>query len=98
MGDLAVMIAPKKLVLVCGKDDDIFPIHGVQKTYEIIQTLYQAWNVPSNCELVIGSEGHRFYADDAWPVMKKLLKNSIDPDFDIELTCAVKEQLMISDQ
>jgi len=25
-----------------------------------------------NCTLV-GEQGHRFYADDAWPVMKKLL-------------------------
>ena len=74
MGDLAVMIAPKKLVVVCGKDDNIFPLDGVKQTYEMIQSLYHAWNVPSNCELVIGSEGHRFYADDAWPVIKRLLK------------------------
>ena len=74
MGDLAVMIAPKKLVVVCGKDDDIFPLNAVQATYDIIQQLYRASGVPNNCELVIGNGAHRFYADDSWPVMKKLLK------------------------
>ena len=76
MGDLAVMIAPKKLVVVCGKDDDIFPLHGVRETFGIIQQLYQGWSVADNCALVIGNGGHRFYADDAWPVMKKLLASN----------------------
>lgn len=73
MGDLAVMIAPKKLVVVCGKEDDIFPLHGVHKTFDIIRKLYTASGTPDNCALVVGGEGHRFYANDAWPVMKRLL-------------------------
>lgn len=73
MGDLAVMIAPKKLVVVCGKDDGIFPLHGVKETFGIIEGLYAASDAPKNCALVIGHEGHRFYADAAWPVMKGLL-------------------------
>ena len=73
MGDLAVMIAPKKLVVVCGKEDDIFPIHGVRETFGIIETLYAASDAAGKCALVVGDGGHRFYADDAWPVMKGLL-------------------------
>ncbi len=73
MGDLAVMIAPKKLVVVCGKDDNIFPLHGVNETFDIIQKLYAGAGVPDNCALIVGGAGHRFYADDAWPVMQKLL-------------------------
>jgi len=75
MGDLAVMIAPKKLVVVCGKDDDIFPLRGVRETFDIIQDIYEGLNVEENCALVIGDGGHRFYANDAWPVMKKLLSS-----------------------
>ena len=75
MGDLAVMIAPKKLVVVCGKDDNIFPLHGVRETFSIIGTLYEASDAPDGCALVVGEGGHRFYADDAWPVMKELLRN-----------------------
>ena len=73
MGDLAAMIAPKALVVVCGKDDDIFPLHAVRTTYGIIEELYAAAGAPDHCALVIGHEGHRFYADAAWPVMKRLL-------------------------
>ena len=74
MGDLAAMIAPKKLVVVSGERDPIFPLHGVQETYGIIETLFSAAGVPENCALVVGDGEHRFYADQAWPVMKKLLQ------------------------
>jgi len=73
MGDLAAMIAPKKLVVVCGREDNIFPLDGVKKTYGIIESLYNAAGAEGNCALVIGNGGHRFYADDGWAAMKKLL-------------------------
>ena len=73
MGDLAGMIAPRKLVVVNGIKDDIFPDEGVRESYEIIQKMYAAAGVPDNCALVTGKGGHRFYADDAWPVAKKLM-------------------------
>ena len=75
MGDLAVMIAPKKLVVVSGKEDDIFPLFGVHEVYGEIERLYEAADAADHCALVEGEGGHRFYADDAWPVMKKLLRN-----------------------
>ena len=75
MGDLAVLIAPKKLVVVCGEKDDIFPLDGVRETFGIIEGLYTASGAKGNAALVIGKEGHRFYADDAWPVMKRLLSD-----------------------
>ena len=49
------------------------PLHGVKETFGIIETLYKASDVPDGCALVVGDGGHRFYADDAWPVMKGLL-------------------------
>ncbi|MBQ8611554.1 MAG: hypothetical protein IJ412_07600 [Oscillospiraceae bacterium] len=73
MGDMAAMIAPNKLVIVCGKDDPIFPLAGVRETWETVQQLYAAAGTPDACALVIGEGSHRFYADDAWPVLKKLL-------------------------
>ena len=73
MGDMAAMIAPKKLVIVCGRGDPIFPLHGVQETWGIVQQLYAAAGTPEACALVIGEGEHRFYADDAWPVLKALL-------------------------
>jgi dienelactone hydrolase len=73
MGDLAGLIAPRYFIIVCGKDDRIFPLNGVQKSFEIVKTLYQAAGVPDNCKLIVGNEGHRFYADDAWPVMNAFI-------------------------
>jgi dienelactone hydrolase len=69
MGDLAGLIAPRYLVIVSGKNDDIFPLDGVQKTFEIVKLHYKYANAPNNCMLVVGKEGHRFYADDAWLAM-----------------------------
>ena len=73
MGDLAILIAPKKLVVVSGTHDEIFPIQGVHNMFAIMQNLYAASGADGNCALVVGAEGHRFYADDAWPVMHRLL-------------------------
>lgn len=70
MGDLGGLIAPRRLIVVNGKDDDIFPQNGVIESYEIIQRAYDAAGVPDNCCLVTGNEGHRFYADDAWNAIK----------------------------
>lgn len=74
MGDLAGLIAPKALVVVNGKEDPIFPDEGVRESFEIIKRMYEAAGVPDKCALVTGDGGHRFYADPAWPIVKKLLK------------------------
>jgi hypothetical protein len=52
---------------------DIFPLNGVKETWETVKNLYAAAGTPDNCRLVIGEGSHRFYADDAWPVVKELL-------------------------
>ncbi len=72
MGDLGGLIAPRKLIVVNGKNDKIFPDEGVRESFEIIKDLYKAAGVPENCELVTGPEGHRFYADPAWPIVHKM--------------------------
>ena len=72
MGDLAGLIAPRKLIVVNGRNDDIFPADGVEESYEIIKELYKTAGAPDNCALVTGEGGHRFYADDAWPVLHKM--------------------------
>ena len=73
MGDIAGLIAPRALVVVNGRLDNIFPDEGVRETYGIIESLYRAAGAEDNCALVTGDEGHRFYADSAWPVANALL-------------------------
>ena len=73
MGDLGGLIAPRPLVVVCGAEDPIFPIEGVEETFEQIQKGYNASGKGELCHLVKGNGGHQFYPDDAWPVMHELL-------------------------
>ena len=74
MGDLSAAIAPRKLLVVAGKDDPIFPKDGVEKAYETIKKVYKSAGVPENCSIVWGDEGHRFYADKAWNVFENMIK------------------------
>lgn len=69
MSDLMGLFAPKPVVLVSGVDDDIFPIAGARKAFRELQQIYAAAGAPSACHHVISTGGHRFYAEEAWPVM-----------------------------
>ena len=66
MGDLAVLIAPRPLIVVAGRDDPIFPFRGVEEAFAKIRTIYTDSGHPENCQLVIGEGAHRFYARQGW--------------------------------
>ncbi len=69
MYDIMGTFAPKPVVIVAGSTDDIFPIGGVRHAFDRLQAVYRAFDAADRCHLVVGNGGHRFYADDAWPVM-----------------------------
>jgi dienelactone hydrolase len=71
MADVMGLFAPKPLVLVAGKTDPIFPVAAVRKSFKHLKRIYEAAGVRERCHLIIGPEGHRFYADLAWPKMLK---------------------------
>lgn len=73
MGDIGCLIAPRKLIVVNGDKDEIFPIDGAKKSYRVIESAYKKLGSDSNCEMVIGDGGHRFYGDDVWPVINRIL-------------------------
>ncbi len=72
MGDLAGLIAPRPLIVVNGLHDDIFPIKSAKEQMSIAQSLYAEAGAADMVRHVIGAEGHRFYAADAWPVFDEL--------------------------
>ena len=74
MSDIMGLFAPRPVVIVAGKKDSIFPIRGVQKGFRDLKRIYRACSAEDHCHLVIGDEGHRFYAEKAWPVMLKQIK------------------------
>lgn len=69
MSDVLGLFAPKPVVIVAGKDDDIFPIAATRRAFRDLRKIYGASGARSRCHLVVGEGGHRFYADAAWPVL-----------------------------
>lgn len=67
MADIMGLFAPRPVVVVAGKQDLIFPVSGVRKAFRHLKRIYRAAGAEKHCHLVIGNEGHRFYADLAWP-------------------------------
>ena len=72
MGDLAGLIAPRKLVIAAGVEDTIFPIAGTKRNFAQIERIYEAAGVPQNCALVIGEKGHLNYADHIWAKLHEM--------------------------
>lgn len=73
MGDLMAMAYPKYFIQISGKDDDIFPSFAARKVFEDGKKAYADKGVADRCALVVGNGGHRFYADDTWPIIHKFL-------------------------
>lgn len=70
MSELLMLAAPRKLVVVSGELDSIFPITEAREMVEIAKKAFAAAGVPNRIEHVVGDEGHRFYADIAWAALK----------------------------
>lgn len=73
MGDLCGLIAPRKVLVVNGAHDPIFPKAGVQECLRILEDYYAAAGVPSFYDHVEGTQGHRFYAVPSWDRFRALL-------------------------
>jgi len=73
MGDLGILIAPKKLIVAHGRYDRIFPIDGVIKTFNRIKTFYDYLGKSDNCALVIGERDHVFYPNETWEAIEKMI-------------------------
>jgi len=76
MSDVVGLFAPKPVVVVAGEHDEFFPIHGTRRAFRDLQRIYDACGAKNRCHLVVGPLGHRFYADDAWPVMLNEIERS----------------------
>ena len=63
MGELATLIAPRKLLMVNGQKDPIFPIDGARDVYSVIEKIYQKEGVAENCELLETDREHYFSKD-----------------------------------
>lgn len=73
MGDLGALIAPRPVIVVCGKEDSIFPLHGVKASFDVMRRAYKAAGKEELCRLVVGNGGHQFYPEEVWPMVRELL-------------------------
>lgn len=79
MPDMAAMIAPRHLVAVNGVYDPIQPFEAAKSAFETVKEIYKKAGVPQNCEMVVGDEGHRFYADKAWHIFDEHINMTAEP-------------------
>lgn len=73
MNDLLTMSYPKAYIQVNGLKDPIFPIKGAEEVFFKGRKIYDDNGVGDKCVMVKGNGAHRFFADDAWPIVHKLL-------------------------
>lgn len=74
MADLTCLIAPRPFLLTAGIKDEIFPIHGVEKTFEEVKEIYKAANASDNCHLLVGDNGHFYYANLIFEKLREINK------------------------
>ncbi len=72
MQDLACLIAPRKLVIVSGVTDTIFPIKGVDEAFETVQAIYKAADAENNCVQEVTNKGHYWVEDKVWPAINAI--------------------------
>ena len=75
MGDLAGLIAPRKLMVIAGIKDDVFPYNGVMSGYAIAEKVYAKAGVSENLKLVTTPKHHYWCEDIVWPNIKEFLKS-----------------------
>lgn len=66
MEDLACLIAPRKLTIFAGINDEIFPIKGVREAFDTIKKIYTSSGENDNCRLVETPKGHYWCHELAW--------------------------------
>ena len=74
MQDLSCLIAPRKLLIVTGKEDIIFPIEGVRRVYKVVESIYKKAGCPENSRLVETEKGHYYCPDETWKSIEEFCK------------------------
>lgn len=74
MGDLEILIAPKKLLIFSTTNDEWFPLKGAEKAYGEIERIYKALGAEDKCKMLVAEGSHRFFVHVAWDEMLKLTK------------------------
>ncbi len=74
MQDLSALIAPRKLSVITGEIDPIFPLHGVKTAYETVEKIYAKAGAPNNCSFSTTPKGHAWVEDVSWTAILEARK------------------------
>lgn len=66
MADLSCLIAPRKLLIVAGKEDVIFPINGVRKAFAEAKEIFEKSGFSENVKLYETPKDHYWCEDIVW--------------------------------
>ena len=85
--DVLALCAPRPLLVVSGENDHLFPFAQARATTELAREVYAAMGSGAAIGAVAGPDGHRFYAERAWPVFLDMLAASgVDSTSDKEMS------------
>ena len=74
MQDLSCLIAPRKLIVIAGKEDSIFKIEGVYEGMKTVEKIFEKEGVKNNCKLVVTPKGHYWCKDIVWQTINDTAK------------------------
>ncbi len=74
MQDLACLIAPRRISVVTGAEDKIFPLEGVQDSFKTLKAIYEKAGAADNANLLVTPMGHWWCVDIVWPEIERLTK------------------------
>lgn len=66
MQDLSCLIAPRKLLIINGEQDEIFPLDGTLRGYETAQKIFAKAGAKDNCKLVLTPYAHYWAPEYVW--------------------------------
>ncbi len=72
MQDLACLIAPRKLAVIVGATDTIFPFKGVTKAFKTIEKIYEKEGKKENCNYEMTTKGHEWVQSVVWPAINDI--------------------------
>lgn len=71
MEDLSCLIAPRRLTVLTGAKDPIFPLKEVKKSFSTVERIYEDLGCSGNCKLVVMPYEHHFCPDLAWAAINE---------------------------
>ncbi len=71
--DIVALCAPRRVLVVSGRDDHIYPFNLAERCVEAARPAFAALGAENCLHAVSGQAGHRFYPEIAWPIFIDLI-------------------------